>query len=73
MSTRDIQETLKELYGVDVDSSLVSLVTESVLEEVKLWQSRPLARIDAVLVLDCIFVKARENNTVVNKAVYVAN
>ena len=37
MSTRDIQETLKELYGVDVDASLVSLVTESVLEEIKLF------------------------------------
>lgn len=37
MSTRDIQEALKELYGVDVDSSLISLVTDSVLEEVKLF------------------------------------
>ena len=37
MSTRDIQEALKELYGVDVDSSLVSLVTENVLEEIKLF------------------------------------
>ena len=72
MSTRDIQEALKELYGVDVDSSLISLVTDSVLEEVKLWQSRPLERVYPVLVLDCIFVKVRENNTVINKAVYVA-
>jgi putative transposase len=72
MSTTDIQETLKELYGVDVDSSLVSLVTNEVLEEVKTWQSRPLERVYAVLVLDCIFIKVRENNSVINKAVYVA-
>jgi putative transposase len=85
MSTRDIQEALKELYGVDVDSSLISLVTDSVLEEVKLfltqkrhltglgrWQSRTLERVYPVLVLDCIFVKVRENSTVINKAVYVA-
>jgi transposase-like protein len=39
MSTNDIQEVLKELYGVDVDSSLVSLVTNGVLEEIQLWQS----------------------------------
>lgn len=72
MSTNDIQEVLKELYGVDVDSSLVSLVTNEVLEEVKRWQSRPLERLYPVLVLDCIFVKVRENNAIINKAVYVA-
>ena len=37
MSTNDIQEVLKELYGVDVDSSLVSIVTNGVLEEIKLF------------------------------------
>lgn len=72
MSTRDIQEALKELYGVDVDSSLISIVTDSVLEEVKTWQARALDRVYSVLILDCIFVKIRENNTVMNKAVYVA-
>jgi putative transposase len=72
MSTNDIQEVLKELYGVDVDSSLVSLVTNEVLEEVKRWQSRALERIYPVLVLDCIFIKVRENNAIINKAVYVA-
>jgi putative transposase len=85
MSTTDIQEVLKELYGVDVDSSLVSLVTNGVLEEIKLfltqkrhltglgrWQSRPLERVYPVLVLDCIFVKVRENHAIINKAVYVA-
>ena len=71
MSTNDIQESLKELYGVDVDSSLISLITNSVLEEVKAWQSRALERVYPVLVLDCIFVKIRESNTVINKAVYV--
>ena len=71
MSTNDIQEVLKELYGVDVDSSLVSIVTNGVLEEIKLWQTRPLERIYPVLVLDCIFVKVRENHAIINKAVYV--
>jgi putative transposase len=72
MSTNDIQEVLKELYGVDVDSSLVSLVTNGIIEEIKLWQSRPLERIYPVLVLDCIFIKVRENHAIINKAVYVA-
>ena len=42
MSTREIVETFKEMYGADVSASLISKVTDSVIEKVVQWQSRPL-------------------------------
>ena len=47
MSTREIQGHLKEIYGVEVSPTLISDVTDAVLEEVKAWQSRPLEPIYA--------------------------
>ena len=44
MSTRDIEAHLREIYGVDVSTTLISQVTEEVMEEVRAWQSRPLSR-----------------------------
>lgn len=72
LSTRDIQDQLKEIYGVDVSATLVSTVTACVLEEVKAWQTRPLDRIYPIIYLDCIVVKVKEDNRIVNKAVYLA-
>jgi putative transposase len=72
MSTRLIQETLQDLYGVEVDSSLISTVTDGVLEGLKAWQNRVLEGLYAVIILDCIFIKVRDNGQVSNKAVYVA-
>ena len=72
LSTRDIQDQLKEIYGVDVSPTLISTVTSSVMEEVKAWQTRPLDRIYPIVYLDCIVVKVKEDNRITNKAVYLA-
>ena len=72
MSTRDIQEQLKDLYDVDISSSLISTVTESVLEEVKAWQNRPLDKIYPIVYLDALVVKIKENKQVINKAIHLA-
>jgi putative transposase len=72
MSTRDIQEHLRELYGTDVAPDLISRVTESVLDEAKVWQQRPLERVYPILYLDALFVSIRDGGTVTKKAVYVA-
>jgi putative transposase len=48
MTTRDIQGHLQEMYGVEVSPTLISEVTDAVLEEVKNWQSRPLDPIYAM-------------------------
>ena len=53
MTTREIQGHLQEIYGVEVSPSLISSVTDAVIEEVKEWQSRPLEPIYPILFLDC--------------------
>jgi transposase-like protein len=72
MSTEDITQTLEELYGVDISKSLVSQVTEAVIDKVTEWQARPLDAIYPILYLDCIVVKIRHDKRVINKAVYLA-
>ena len=72
MTTRDIQAQLQELYGVEVSPTLISNVTEAVMEEVRQWQSRPLEAIYPIVYLDCLVVKVQENQRVSNKAVYLA-
>jgi putative transposase len=72
MTTRAIQEHLKELYGVDVSPSLLSSVTDDVLDEVEAWQSRPLDGIYPIVYLDAIRVKIRDDGSITNKAVYLA-
>lgn len=72
MTTRDIQAQLQELYNVDVSPTLISNVTESVLEEVKTWQSRSLDPIYPIVYLDAIVIKVRDNKQVINKAIYLA-
>ena len=72
MTTRDIVETFKEMYGADVSATLVSRVTESVLEKVHEWQSRPLDEVYPIVYLDCLVVKIRQDKRVINKAIYLA-
>lgn len=72
MSVRDIQSHLGELYGADVSPDLVSRVTDSVWDEIRAWQSRPLEQCYAVVWLDALFVKVRDEGVVQAKAVYIA-
>ena len=72
MSTRDIQGHLQDMYKVEVSPTLISNVTEEVMEEVKAWQSRPLDTVYPIMYLDALVVKIRENGHVRNKAIYVA-
>lgn len=72
MSTRDIQAHIRELYGVDISPDLVSVVTDSVLDEVAAWQNRPLESTYAFVFFDALRVKIRDEGVVRNKAVYLA-
>jgi putative transposase len=72
MTVRDIQAQLKELYGTDVSPQLISNVTDAVHDEVKAWQSRPLDSVYPIVWFDALVVKVRENQRVINKAVYLA-
>jgi putative transposase len=72
LSTREIQAHLEELYGVEVSPTLISNVTDAVLDEVRTWQARPLASVYPILYFDALFVKSRQEGPVQTKAVYVA-
>jgi putative transposase len=72
MTTRDIQSQIQEIYGVDVSPALISSVTDSVMEELKSWQNRALESVYPIVWLDALMVKVRDNQRVINKAVYVA-
>ena len=72
MTTRDIQAHLEEIYGVEVSPSLISEVTDAVVEEVRAWQHRPLEPIYMIVYLDALIVKMRHEGRVENRAVFVA-
>jgi transposase-like protein len=72
LSTREIVEMFQDLYGADISPTLVSQVTDAVLEKVIEWQARPLAALYPILYLDCIRINIRHEKRVLNKAVYVA-
>ena len=72
LSTRDIQAEFEEIYGVEVSPTLISNVTNAVIDEVRSWQSRPLSPVYPILYFDALFVKSRQEGPVRNKAVYLA-
>jgi len=72
MTTREIVTTFKEMYGADVSPTLISKVTDAVIEQVVEWQSRPLDSVYPIVYLDCIVVKIRQDKKVINKAIYLA-
>jgi putative transposase len=72
MTTREIRGHLRDLYGIDVSSDLISVITDAVLEEVTEWQNRPLEALYPLIFFDAIRVKVRDEGTMRNKAVYVA-
>lgn len=72
MSTRDIQAHVGELYGIEISPDLVSAVTDSMLDEVMVWQNRPLEPTYAIVYFDALRVKIRDEGLVRNKAVYLA-
>jgi putative transposase len=72
MTTRNIQDHLKEMYGVDVSPDLISRVTNAVIDEVKTWQKRPLDPIYPIVILDALVLKIRDNGSVSNKSAYLA-
>ena len=75
MSTTDIQQQLFELFELfdtTISTSFISDVTEAIIDDVKIWQNRPLESIYPIVYFDCIVVKVREDKRIINKAVYVA-
>ena len=72
MTTREIVATFKEMYDAEISPTLISRVTNAVIDQVIEWQSRPLDPVYPIVYLDCIVVKIRQDKRVINKAFYLA-
>ena len=72
MTTREIAAHLQEMFGAEVSPTLISTITDTVADEVRAWQARPLEPLYPILYLDCLMVKSREAGTVANRAIYLA-
>ena len=71
VSVRDIQDHLNRIYGVSVSPTLISNVTNRIMPVIKEWQSRPLQKTYAIVFLDAIHYKVKQEGQIVNKAVYM--
>src|SRR5918993_3703774 len=72
MSTRDIAAHLQGLYGIEIGGDTISRVTDTVLEDVAAWRSRPLERVYPIVYFDALHVKVREDRSVRTRACYLA-
>lgn len=72
MTTREIQGHIEEIYGFEASPSLISAITDAVMDEVTAWQNRPLEPCYPVVFMDAIRVNIRSDGAVSNKAVFVA-
>jgi putative transposase len=72
MTTREIVDTFKEMYDADISPTLISRVTNAVIEQVIEWQARLLDSVYPIVYLDCLVVKIRQDKHVINKAIYLA-
>ena len=72
MSTREIVQAFDECYGADISPTLISRVTNAVIDKVVEWQSWPLDPIYPIIYLDCIVLKVRQDKRVINKSIFLA-
>lgn len=72
MSVSDIEEQIKDLYNFDISTSAISRITERVVQDVAVWQSRPLESVYCIVWMDGIVFKVRENSRVIDKTIHIA-
>jgi transposase-like protein len=71
MTTSDIQTEIEDLYGITISPSMVSRITDKVMDSAVEWQNRSLDKIYPIVYLDAMYFKVRSNGKIVNKAVYI--
>lgn len=71
MSNRDIEDHLKNLYGIEVSPTMISKITDKILPEIKEWQTRQLEEVYPIVFMDAIHYSVRQDGIVIKKAVYV--
>lgn len=71
MTTRQISETLEDIYGFEASEGFISDVTDKILPQIEDWQKRPLAEVYPVLYIDAIHYSVRDNGVIRKLAAYV--
>lgn len=71
LTTREINEQIQDLYGIDVSATMVSNITDQIIPEIKEWQDRPLEDVYPIVFIDAVHFSVREDNRVVKKAAYI--
>ena len=71
MSTRDIHDQMKDIYGIELSAEMVSKITDSIIPQIREWQNRPLKSVYPFIFMDAIHYKVREDGQIKNKAAYV--
>lgn len=71
MTTRDIEQALQDLYGVTISHTVISQVTDAIIDDVRAWQNRPLDAVYPIVWLDGIVIKVHQGKQVINKSVHV--
>jgi len=71
MSTRDIEDQIRDLYGISISAEMVSKITDRIVPEIKEWQQRPLESVYPFIFMDAIHYKIKEDGRILNRAAYV--
>ena len=71
MSTRDISDTVKDIYGVEVSAAMISKITDKIIPKALQWQNRPLDTVYPIVFIDCVHFNVKTDNMVTKKAAYV--
>src|SRR5574344_1732012 len=71
LSTREISDSIEDIYGVQLSATMISNITDAVLEEIEEWQKRPLKEVYPIIFIDAIHFNVKQENVIVKKAAYV--
>ena len=71
MSNRDIEDHLKNIYGIEVSATMISKITDKIIPEIKEWQTRQLEEVYPIVFMDAIHYSVRQDGIVIKKAVYI--
>lgn len=71
MSTRQISETIEDIYGFEVSEGMVSDITDKLLPEIEAWQNRPLSSVYPIIFIDAVHFSVREDGIIRKLAAYI--
>ena len=71
LSTREISDSIEDIYGVQLSATMISNITDAVLEDIEQWQKRPLKEVYPIVFIDAVHFNVKEENAIVKKAAYV--